>query len=73
MGKPSEIGVIHAGTAYSKRELMTRLQISQKFWDQMLDAGLPFTEIGHSRWVLGEAVLEYIRQNAKTKKPATAR
>ena len=49
-------GVINAHEAYSKQELMNRLGISQRFWDSMLDDGLPFTNIGHGRWVTGQSL-----------------
>ena len=38
-----EAGVIHAHEAYSKRMVLQRLGISQKFWDKLLDEGLPYT------------------------------
>jgi hypothetical protein len=61
-------GTIQIGEAYSKTVVMQRLGISQKFWDKMLDDGLPFTEIGHSRWVSGKHLLDYLEQHAETKK-----
>ncbi|MBR9804008.1 topoisomerase II [bacterium] len=67
MAKPNTGGTICANTAYSKRELMTRLRISQRFWDKMLNNGLPFAEIGHERWVWGQKVIEYIEENSKRK------
>ena len=60
-------GVINAQEAYSKTELMSRLGISQRFWDQMLDGGLPFSNIGHSRWVTGQALIEYMTKHSETK------
>ena len=61
------IGMIRADEAYSKHELMQRLGISQRFWDQMLDSGLPFTNIGHSCWVTGQAILEFMAKHSATK------
>ncbi|MCG6154664.1 topoisomerase II [Rubinisphaera margarita] len=61
------VGRIHAEEAYSKELLLKLLGISQKFWDKMLDEGLPFTRIGHTRWVTGEAVLNYLHRNAERK------
>jgi hypothetical protein len=60
-------GVINAHEAYSKHELMVRLGISQKFWDQMLDSGLPYANIGHGRWVTGQAIIEYMTKHSETK------
>lgn len=61
------IGRIHAEEAYSKEILMKILGISQKFWDKMLDEGLPFTRVGHTRWVTGEELLNYLHRNAERK------
>jgi hypothetical protein len=60
-------GMINADDAYSKRMVMERLGISQKFWDKMLDDGLPFTEIGHTRWVTGKNLIEYMSRNSEIK------
>ncbi len=60
-------GVINAHEAYSKNEVMSRLGISQRFWDQMLDSGLPYSNIGHSRWVTGQAIIEYMTTHSETK------
>ena len=46
-------GLVHTSEAYNKKMVLERLGISQKFWDKMLDEGLPYTVIGHSRWVTG--------------------
>ncbi|MEM6779582.1 MAG: topoisomerase II [Planctomycetota bacterium] len=62
-----EAGVIHADEAYSKRMVLQRLSISQKYWDKLLDEGLPYTIVGHSRWVTGHALIEHLNRNAKTK------
>ena len=66
------MGVIRRDEAYSKGEAMERLGISQRFWDQMLDAGLPYCEMGHGRWVTGTNLLEYMNENAKQKEKAKA-
>jgi hypothetical protein len=39
-------GKIHRDEAYSKQMVLQRLGISQKFWDKMLDDGLPYTNVG---------------------------
>lgn len=67
MAKPLT-GVIRADEAYSKHMVLERLGISQRFWDLMLDNGLPYASIGHARWVSGQDLIEYIRRNAETKK-----
>jgi hypothetical protein len=71
MAKDS-LGVIRADEAYSKHELLNRLGISQRFWDQMLDSGLPYCNIGHARWVRGADVLEYMLQHSERRQPASA-
>ena len=58
-------GVIKADEAYSKSMILERLGISQKFWDKMLDEGLPYTVIGHSRWVTGKALIEHLNKHAE--------
>ena len=60
-------GLISADEAYSKQMVMQRLGISQKFWDKMLDEGLPYTVVGHSRWVTGQALIEHLSRNAERK------
>ncbi len=60
-------GRIHADEAYSKQMAMQILGISQKFWDKMLDEGVPFTNMGHSRWVTGENLLKFLHRNAERK------
>jgi hypothetical protein len=62
-----ENGVIRADEAYSKHMVLERLGISQKFWDKMLDEGLPYTIIGHTRWVTGQALIEHLSKNAERK------
>jgi hypothetical protein len=60
-------GTIRADEAYSKTIAMERLGISQKFWDKMLDEGLPFTNVGHSRWVTGKDLLDHFSRKSETK------
>ena len=60
-------GVISAVEAYSKSTLLERLDISQKFWDKMLDDGLPYVQVGHARWVTGQDLLDHFRRNSTTK------
>ena len=62
-----DTGFIHADEAYSKQMVLRRLGISQKFWDKLLDEGLPYTNIGHSRWVTGQALIEHLKRNAEKK------
>jgi len=62
-----KFGVISAQEAYSKHSILQRLGISQKFWDRMLDDGLPYTVIGHSRWVTGQDLIEHLSRNAERK------
>lgn len=61
-------GVIHADEAYSKRIVLERLGISQKVWDRMLDEGLPYTVIGHTRWVTGNDLIQHLQKHAKRKR-----
>ena len=70
MSKES-FGVIRADEAYSKSELLNRLGISQKFWDLMLDNGLPHSNVGHAKWVLGADVLNYMRRSSVRRPSAT--
>ncbi len=67
----AEPGVIRANEAYSKRMVLDRLGISQKFWDKMLDEGLPYTTVGHTRWVTGQALIEHLAKYAETKRDDT--
>ena len=68
MTKKSSVGgVIRSDEAYSKHELMERLGISQRFWDKMLDDGLPYAGIGHAKWVHGARVLDYIESHSEQK------
>jgi hypothetical protein len=59
--------VIRCDEAYSKRAVLERLGISQKFWDKMLDEGLPYTIVGHSRWVIGKDLIDHFSRNAERK------
>ena len=61
------MGLIRSDEAYSKTMLMQRLRISQKFWDKMLNDGLPYTIVGHTRWVTGQALIEHLSSNAERK------
>ena len=65
--KTKSIGMIHVDEAYSKTMVLERLGISQKFWDQMLDEGLPYARIGHARWVTGRDLIEYLQKNSEIK------
>ena len=65
--KANSFGVIRADEAYSKAMVIERLGISQKFWDKMLDDGLPFSNIGHARWVTGAELIKYLQKNSTTK------
>lgn len=67
MVKSNTEGLISETEAYSKRMLMNRLGISQKFWDKLLDEGLPYTIVGHSRWVTGKDLIEHLRRKAERK------
>lgn len=60
--------VISAHEAYSKRMVMLRLKISQKFWDKMLDEGLPYTVVGHTRWVTGADLIQHFSSKAERKR-----
>jgi hypothetical protein len=64
-GKDS--GIIRSDEAYSKTMVLERLGISQKFWDQMLDAGLPYAGVGHSRWVIGADLIQFLRNHSVRK------
>ena len=60
-------GLIRTDEAYSKQMVLQRLGISQKFWDKMLAEGLPYTIVGHTRWVTGQALIEHLSNNAERK------
>ena len=68
MAKTIDEGVIHADEAYSKQMILHRLRISQKFWDKMLDEGLPYTTVGHTRWVTGADLIEHLKRKAERKR-----
>ena len=67
MSRNNTTNIIRADEAYSKGELLQRLGISQKFWDLMLNDGLPFTKVGKGRWVRGQDVLDYFQKRSETK------
>lgn len=60
-------GVIRHDEAYSKAMILQRLGISQKFWDKMLDDGLPYTNVGHARWVAGSDLIQYFQKHSTTR------
>lgn len=60
-------GVVRLDEAYSKQEILRRLGISQKFWDKLLDEGLPYSTVGHTRWVTGKNLIEHLSRNAERK------
>ncbi len=70
MKNVENIGVVSENEAYSKRSLLNRLGISQKFWDKMLDEGLPYTVVGHTRWVTGANLIKHLSSNAERKRPS---
>lgn len=65
--KKQEAGIIHSDEAYSKAMVLAKLDISQKFWDKLLDEGLPFANVGHTRWVIGKHLIEHLAKNSTTK------
>lgn len=67
MASQRAVGVISASEAYSKTELMLRLNISQKFWDKMLNDGLPVAQMGHAKWVTGQNLIAYLDRTAGQK------
>ena len=60
-------GLIHSNEAYNKQMVLQRLGISQKFWDHMLEEGLPYTAVGHSRWVTGADLIEFLKKHSMKK------
>ena len=60
-------GLICAHEAYSKAMVLQRLGISQKYWDKLLDEGLPYTNVGHTRWVTGRDLIAHLGNNSQTK------
>ncbi len=67
MKKSPNTGLIRRDEAYSKRMVLERLGISQKFWDKMIAEGLPYTVVGHTRWVTGEALITHLTRNEERK------
>jgi hypothetical protein len=65
--KANQSGVISSNEAYSKSMLLERLGISQKFWDKLLDEGLPFANVGHTRWVSGRQLIEHLEKHSTIK------
>ncbi len=65
--KNESLGFISGHEAYSKQQAMSRLGISQKFWDKMLDEGLPYSDIGHAKWVTGKDLIDYMTRTARQK------
>ena len=64
-------GVISANESYSKQMILELLGVSQKFWDRLLDEGLPFCNVGHTRWVSGRHLIEHLEKHSTTKDPLT--
>ncbi len=67
MSKNDSVGVISANEAYSKQEVLSRFKISQSSWDKMLDAGLPYSAVGKTRWVTGKDLIEFLNRNTVIK------
>ncbi len=65
--KAKQTGLIHADEAYSKLTVLERLGVSQKFWDKLLDEGLPFANVGHTRWVSGRQLIDHLEKHSTTK------
>lgn len=65
--KRKDTGVIRADEAYSKSMVLELLGVSQKFWDKLLDEGLPYTSVGHTRWVSGRQLIEHLERRSMTK------
>jgi hypothetical protein len=68
MSQAKESGIIRVDEAYSKQSLLSRLGVSQRCWDKMLDEGLPYTNVGHTRWVTGDAIMNHLKKFAQTKR-----
>lgn len=66
--QPGMVGAISEQEAYSKHEFLRRLGVSQKVWDKMLDEGLPYIVVGHTRWVTGKHLIEHFLRNAERKR-----
>ena len=65
--KNNHQGVIRANESYSKRMVLELLGVSQKFWDKLLDDGLPYSNVGHTRWVSGRQLIEHLEKHSTTK------
>ena len=65
--KSKYTGVIRADEAYGKLTVLERLGVSQKFWDKLLNDGLPFTNVGHTRWVSGRQLIDHLEKTSTTK------
>ncbi len=63
----NSVGLINAAEAYSKAMVLQRLGISQRFWDKLLDDGLPYTSVGHTRWVTGRDLIDHFDKHSQTK------
>ena len=61
----SLVGLVRRDEAYSKTTLLERLGIGQPFWDKMISDGLDFVQIGHSRWVTGEALFRWFEMHSQ--------
>ena len=70
--KSKQTGVIRADEAYSKMTVLELLGVSQKFWDKLLDEGLPFTNVGHARWVSGRQLIDHLEKHSTTKQAVWA-
>ena len=66
MGKGFE-GVLNRHDAYSKSEVLTRMGVSQATWDRLLNEGLPYASVGHTRWVSGDKLIAHLEKHSVTK------
>lgn len=63
MGKQADHpGVIRADELYVKAELQARLGIGESAWRAARRNGLPVRRLGNLRFVLGEDLIEYVRE-----------
>lgn len=67
MKSSARTGVINESEAYSKQMVLQLLGVSQKVWDKLLDEGLPYTSIGHTRWVTGKDLIQHLTRKAERK------
>jgi len=65
MKQKQDLGVIRADELYSKQELLRRMGISQKSWDDMLQEGLPYAQMGKARWVSGRDLLDFFASKSR--------